>query len=307
MPLVYDCFLFFNEFDLLEIRLNILSDAVDKFILVEADRTFSNNKKPLYFDENKERYKRFLDKIIHVKIDEYPQVKDAWDMEKYQRNQITSGFEQCKLDDVILISDLDEIPNPKVITDYKGGGRHGIYKLKQLHFDYFLNYQRYGKNYYWYRAKISRYTDIINNNYTPQVIRSKMDIMTIKNGGWHFSFLGGVENIKLKIRSFSHQEWNNEKYLDDRLEYKIRMGLDLFDRSNIRLIPILISNKKHPEYIVNNQEKYSHLIYHPINQYIAIKNILYCLPYMLKTAIIQIIKNTLPKSIVKRIEGRKEI
>jgi beta-1,4-mannosyl-glycoprotein beta-1,4-N-acetylglucosaminyltransferase len=299
--LVYDCFLFFNELDLLEIRLNVLSEAVDKFVLVEADRTFANKEKPFYFEENKEKYKQFLGKIIHIKISEYPETKDAWDMEYYQRNQIARCFTQCSSDDVILISDLDEIPNPEIINNYKETGS-GICKLKQLHFDYYLNYQRCGENKYWYPAKIARYKEIITNNYTPQEIRMERKIKTIKNAGWHFSFLDGVEKIKYKIQSFAHQEWNNENYINDKIEYKIRMGLDLFDRKNRRLIPVKITNKKYPQYIVNNKEKYAHLIFPYINQFIVIKNTLYCLPYSLKEIIKQIAKTILPRSIVLKIK-----
>jgi len=305
MSLVYDCFLFFNEFDLLEIRLNILSETVDKFVLVEANKTFSNKEKPFYFEEARDKFSQFHSKIIHIKISTYPETKTAWDMEHYQRNQIARGIEQCSNDDIILISDLDEIPNPEAIEKYKKYCE-GIYKLEQLHFDYYLNYQRWGKNYYWYPAKIARYRNIIANNYMPQNIRSKMDIKKIKDGGWHFSFLGGMESIKYKIQSFAHQEWNIDTYVNDQIEYKIRMGLDLFGRKNIRLVPIKISSKKFPQYIVNNIEKYQHLIYKPINHYLACKNMLYCFPFIIKSEVKQILKYILPKSILKTIKSQKK-
>ena len=302
--LSYDCFMFFNELDLLEIRFNILSETVDKFVLVEASRTFSNKEKPFYFEQNKKRYERFLEKIIHIKIDKYPEIKDAWEMETYQRNLIAIGILQCSPDDVIIISDLDEIPNPEIITSYKKTG-NGIYSLKQLHFDYYFNYQRCGKNNYWFPAKIARYNNIIANNLTPQDVRKLKDSKSIKNAGWHFSFLGGMENIKLKVQSFSHQEYNNEKYLNDQIEYKTRMGLDLFDRKNIRLIPIKISQKRHPQYIFDNQEKYSHLIYPHINHYIAIKNRLHCVPYYVMRTLKQFLKRILPKGIIKKLRDLK--
>jgi len=304
MSLVYDSFLFFNELDLLEIRLNVLSKTVDKFVLVEASKTFSNKEKSFFFEDNKERYKQFLDRVIHVKISEYPETKNAWEMEKYQRNQIALGIQHCQYEDIILISDLDEIPSPEAIMNYKKYC-NGIFTLKQLHFDYYLNYQRCGKNNYWCNAKILRYSDIVAKDqviFSSQNIRKNKNTILIKGGGWHFSFLGGMENIKLKIQSFSHQEYNNEKYLNDQIEYKVRMGLDLFDRSNIRLIPIYISRKKHPLYIVHNQEKYSHLIYPYVNRYIAMKNRLYCIPYYIIRIIKHIFKKILPKMIVARLK-----
>ena len=302
--LIYDCFLFFNEFELLEIRLNLLFDIIDKFVLVEANKTFSNKEKPFYFYENIKNYKTFLKKIIHIKINEYPITKDAWEMEKFQRNQISQGLLQCDNNDIILISDLDEIPNPDMILKYNKYGS-GICKLKQVHFDYYLNYQRIGPTKYWYSGKIARYKDIID--YTPQQIRSTKDIRIIKNAGWHFSFLGGIDNIIYKIQSFSHQEWNNEKYLNEKIKQKIFLGKDLFDRPDRRLIPIKISLKNHPAYIVNNIDKYTNLIYSPINYYIVIKNRLYCFPFYLKSKITQFLKILLPKNIVILIKNRKII
>jgi len=301
--MVYDCFLFFNEFDLLEIRLNVLSETVDKFILVEADKTFSGNKKPYYFEDNKGKYNQFLDKIIHIKIADYPETKDTWEMQDYQRNQIALGITECSNDDTVIISDIDEIPNPEIIKKYEEAS-DGIYCLKQLHFDYYLNYQRLGKNHYWYSAKIARYKNMLANNYSPQNIRSLKDLKSIKNAGWHFSFLGGKESIIYKIQSISMQKWNNEKYINDKIDYKIRMGLDLFDRNNIRLIPVKISCKKHPQYIIENQKKYSHLIYPHIDYYIVIKNTIHCIPYYITTAIKQFVKAILPKSIVEKIRKR---
>jgi len=301
--MVYDCFTFFNELDLLEIRLNVLSGVADKFVLVEADRTFSNKKKPFYFDENKERYKKFFSKIIHIKIMEYPETKDAWDMEYYQRNQIARGLLGCSSDDVVLISDLDEIPNPTIITRYRKSGT-GICKLKQVAFYYYLNYQKCITK-YWNPAKIMRYKEIISNNYTPQKIRMENNCKTIRNAGWHFSYLGGMESIKYKIQSFVHQEFNNATYVNDDIENKVRLGLDLFYRC-ARYIPVKITNKTYPQYIVRNHEKYGHLIYSQINYSVVIKNTLYCIGHIIinfvKRIVVGIIKTILPKRVTNKLK-----
>ena len=117
---IIDCFSFFNELELLEIRLNILDQYVDKFVLVEAAKTQTLKDKPFVFEENKSRYEKFLDKIVHVKLDEgmcpegeFKDYSDDWSMEHFQRNGAHIGVERLnlELDDIILISDLDEIPN----------------------------------------------------------------------------------------------------------------------------------------------------------------------------------------------------
>ena len=90
--MIYDCFTFFNEFDLLEIRLNELDSVVDKFVLVEATKTFSGKDKPLYFNENKNKFNKFLNKIIHVIVDEYPNLNGDWVIENHQRNEISKKY-----------------------------------------------------------------------------------------------------------------------------------------------------------------------------------------------------------------------
>jgi len=110
---IYDCFTFFNELDLLKIRLNELNDVVDYFVIVEATKTQTGIPKKLYFNENKDRYKSFNKKIIHIIVKDMPNIKtnSSWVLENYQRNQILRGLVDCNDNDIILISDLDEIPN----------------------------------------------------------------------------------------------------------------------------------------------------------------------------------------------------
>lgn len=308
--MIYDCFTFFDELDLLEIRLNILSPVVDKFVIVEADRTHSNKSKTFIFDENKSRYAPFLNKIIYIKVTEYPVFETSWTFENFQRNMIMEGLKDCNPDDVILISDLDEIPNPMAIKKYNN---EGIFKLRQSFSYYFINYQNV-VNKYWYGARIMRYniflTDIIeqyeysyndtliessNRSCTPTKIRIIKNLPVIKDGGWHFSYLGGIEKIKYKIKSFSHQEFNTEIFLnDDTIELKLRKGLDLYDRKENRYIPVSINNKRFPEYIVKNKEKYSELIVKDIsiirNIFVSVKAYSY---YLFVYLVFKMVRNIL--------------
>lgn len=260
--MIYDCFTFFNELELLEIRLNILDESVDKFVLVEATKTHANTNKPLYFAENKDRYQKFLHKIIHIIVDDYPPYENSWTFEKHQRNCIMRGLQNCQDNDTILISDLDEIPNPKKILKYQK--YRGVSILKQKMFYYYLNNINIRKP-FWADtpSKMCLYGEIKKNNLNPQKIRFKNGRI-IKNGGWHFSYLGGAEKIIKKIQSFAHQEYNKNEYTDiEAIKEKIENGQDIFNRNKGKNYVALEINKKFPDYIIKNQTKYKHLIKSP--------------------------------------------
>ncbi len=275
--MIYDCFTFFNELDLLEIRLNILNDVVDKFVLVEMNRTFSGKNKPLYYEENKERFSKFQDKIIHVIVTDCPESKDSWISENYQRNCIARGLKNCQPDDVILISDLDEIPNPGLIKNLDCSQK--IYLLEQKMYYYFINYLDIYSPLWLTGTKVLSYQNFLhgldqvkisystflpeslNHGTTANKIRLWDGAEHIQNGGWHFSYLGGVEAIVKKIQSFSHQEFNTPTYLDKNLILKrIQNGDDLFNRKDHRYWPVYLDHT-FPQYILDNQDKYKKLIF----------------------------------------------
>lgn len=114
---VYDCFTFFNEFELLELRLKSLWDMVDYFVIVEADKTQNNVPKPMYFANRANEFKEFLPKIryIPMRMDVAYKGKGDWTIENAQRNAIMYGIMDAAPDDLILVSDVDEIPDPDIL------------------------------------------------------------------------------------------------------------------------------------------------------------------------------------------------
>lgn len=274
--MIYDCFTFFNENDLLEIRFNVLKDTVDKFVIIEATKTFTGKEKALNFD--KDRFKEFQDKIEYIVLDEFPKTNDAWVYENVQRNHIYNVLcKFCKDDDIVIISDCDEIPSVNAINDYKKNPV-GIKSLEQELYYYYLNLKNF-KGTYWYGARILTFKEFnINNseykfdynnflpeeynkNMTPNKIRMLKNCPRIKNGGWHFSFLGGTDKIIEKCKNYSHQEFNNEKFLNkENIENCIIKGKDLFGRKNFKLLPVKI-DESFPEYIRENVNKYNNIIF----------------------------------------------
>ncbi|HSX26933.1 MAG TPA: hypothetical protein VLE89_08020 [Chlamydiales bacterium] len=211
---VYDCFIFYNELELLEIRFNELYDKVDKFVLVESAETFRGTSKPFYFEENKERYAKFLDKVIHVKVEERLDVPLAWDRENYQRNQIMRGLADCRDADMILVSDADEIVRADKIDEmmdaYLKKGRI-FFGFEQDHYRFYLNTRS---------ATIWMGTTALQFGFlkkvSPQWMRGNVkgdgSMKFITRGGWHFTYLGGESRNIKKLESFSHIEYDTPDY-----------------------------------------------------------------------------------------------
>jgi len=273
--MIYDCFAFFNELDLLEIRLNILNDVVDRFVLVEATRTFQKTEKPLYFEQNKARFKPFLHKIEHIVVDKYPhffsklRVPTTWDYDDHQKEQIRQGLTNCRPNDVIIISDVDEIPRPELIKKYADTA--GVKVFQQRLYYYYLNcfikkypepieaYQGYMP---WQGTVMLQYKDL-KTVQKARLLRGERQnskkITIIPEGGWHFSYLGGVKKVIEKIEAYAHTEHNLEDFKDaKRIEEVIRKGGSLYGQElDSEFVTI---DNDFPLYIQQHQEKYSELI-----------------------------------------------
>lgn len=247
-PKIYDGFLFFNELDMLEIRLNELNDVVDTFVLVESDTTFTGIPKPFYYEENKERFKQFADKITHIKITGTPQTDSPWDAEKYQRDKIYDGMQQCAPDDIIIISDVDEIPNKEAIRNFDP--TKGVTILQQKTSYYYLNCV---SNLLWWNTKIGTWKDMQKET-AYDVRANNNNRFVVGEGGWHFTGLGGIESILTKLDAFSHKEYNTEYFRDKTLlETRIKNGWDIYERPTIVATYWDVDNN-FPEYIIKNQQ-----------------------------------------------------
>jgi beta-1,4-mannosyl-glycoprotein beta-1,4-N-acetylglucosaminyltransferase len=273
--MIYDCFAFFNELDLLEIRLNELDSVVDRFVLVEATRTFQKKPKPLYFAENKQRFARFLTKIEHVVVDHYPhffskfRIPTAWDYDDHQKEQILQGLKNCRPEDVIIVSDVDEIPRPELITQF--AHVPGIKVFKQRLYYYFLNcfIRKYPEPIpvengimYWQGTVMLNYRDIKNIQKTRLnrgTRESNSKITVIPEGGWHFSYLGGVKKVIEKIEAYAHQEHNKDEFKDpDRILKVISQGGSLYgEKLDSEIVPI---DASFPRFVQENQKALKELI-----------------------------------------------
>lgn len=273
--MIYDCFTFFNENDLLDIRLNTLNQIVDKFIIIEADKTHSGEPKPFYFD--KKRFAKFKDKIIYIPLSNVLVYSNSWQNENIQRNYILEVLKQekCNDDDVIIITDLDEIPNINAIKEYLHKPKE-IYAFQMNIYNYFLNLLNISEG-IWTKGKILRYRNFkdtnedafyysfacvedVNQGITPTKIRMMGNNPFLENMGWHFTYMGGIKSIQKKLQSFGHQEFNTEYFTNaERIERCLNTCQDILDRHFE--YKILELNNLFPEYLVNNKKKFAHLLF----------------------------------------------
>ncbi len=112
---IFDCFTFFNELEMLELRFQETYDTVDYFVIAESELTFTGMQKPLHFKEHQDRFRPYLDKVIHLVINDLPQSNDPFDREHFQRNALVRGLEMARDDDLIMISDVDELIRPQAM------------------------------------------------------------------------------------------------------------------------------------------------------------------------------------------------
>lgn len=207
---IFDCFPFFNELDLLEVRLNELCNHVDKFILVEWTETHSGKPKPLYYEENKERFQKFSDKIVHIVLTNHMETTINWDRENYQREQIMQGLAKCnpKPHDIIIVSDLDEIVRAQSISNIAKALR--INPVVGCSHRWYVGYLNMRCRDNWDGAIATTWKYLMKNH--PSLTQLRLDhhlghkFPVIKNGGWHFSWLGGHELVVKKLESYAHQE-----------------------------------------------------------------------------------------------------
>lgn len=207
---IFDCFMFFNELELLELRLMELYNFVDHFVLVEANKTHTGKPKELLFEKNKHKYKKYLDKIIHVKVKNCPKYSpvDISRIENFQRNAIMRGLKgMATKGDKILISDLDEIPNTEVIKDCLKNYPDWIFFQEPL-FYYYVNCQVNGSSGGTVMADYGSFKipqrlrnwAIRRFGYFPPIhnIPKPPECRNIYfHGGWHYSYLTGGDPDKV--------------------------------------------------------------------------------------------------------------
>ena len=259
---IYDCFQYFDEDYMVDLRLNILNQYVDFFVISESTRTHQGKEKKINFDINK--FPKFKDKIKFVVADYKEKINfvkhsgGESPIEQHQRNSLIEGIKDASPDDLIILSDSDEIPD---LTKLKTINKMSKFvAFSQQMFMYKLNLKNLDES-NWIGSKITKkkyissMQDLRNLKFKeyPFWRIDKKNLQIIK-GGWHFSFLQTPEQILNKIKSFSHGEFNGDDINEKNIEEKILKNQDIFGR-DIILKKIKIDSN-YPKYILENEDKF---------------------------------------------------
>ena len=260
---IYDCFTFNDENELLEIRLNHLKSIVDYFIIVECKYSHQGNIKGQNF--NFSILEKFKGKIRYFYLEEKINSKNSWEIEAWQRQQISKGLNDCSPEDIVIVSDVDEIPNIEK-EDIKKIGNY-VYAFRQILLMYKLNLMRKRT---WIGSKMCKYSILKSPQWLRQLkVHKKYSILRldklfsktyyknfkiINNGGWHFGWLKSPEKIIEKVQSYAHTEHNIPKYKDKHyIDNCLNKNINFLD-GNEKLFKL---NEKYlPSYIRNNIKKY---------------------------------------------------
>lgn len=283
--MVYDCIPFFNELDILKMRLHILDPIVDQFIIEEATVTFSGEPKELCFEKNKELFHEFLPKIKYIVVDNSPVNTTTHLRDKFQKNALVKGLADAKDEDVILLSDVDEIPNPEVLKEIIANfDPKKIYHLAQRMFYCYLNMEEVsGKllsitgEFPGVKQKLWLGTKVFSKRSIPEkgIIELRESSVTdanavrVPNGGWHFGYMGskGEKNVArrigTKVVAAAHQEYNDSVLLAEAAD-RLILGQDMFGRdASFKRVEI---DDSYPKYLLDHREEYEYLIMSPISK-----------------------------------------
>ena len=260
---IYDCIQFFNEEHIFDLRINILNEFVDFFVVVESTCDHQGNPKKLNFDLNK--FKKYENKIIYVVVDDTaekikkPHIGGHSLTEQHQRNSIMKGLKDSNDDDLIILSDVDEIPDLTKINEFNKKNKYAVFSQKA--FAYKLNLFNSVEN-NWHGSKMCLRKDLKSPQWLRNLkfkkypfwrIDKPRNMQIIQNGGWHFAYLLDSQGISKKIKSFAHGEDNKKENTDiNIIENKMKKFFHPTKGFELKKIEI---DSNFPRYIIENREK----------------------------------------------------
>lgn len=283
--MVIDCIPFFNELDILKLRLHILDPLVDRFVIEEATHTFSGLPKDLCFEKNREMFEEFLPKITYLVVDNSPEEISTHERDKFQKNALAKALTDASDEDVLILSDVDEIPNPVVLHELvKRFDPDKIYHLAQRNFYCYLNMEEVSGNLLsitgefpgverrmWLGTKVFAKKNIPESGIIDLREISPEDPRSVRvaDGGWHFGYMGSCHEtdvsrrVGTKVVAAAHQEYNTEDVLAE-VKDRLILGEDIFGRNAV--FQWAVVDESYPQYLLEHKSEYDYLIMPPISR-----------------------------------------
>ncbi|MCR5675164.1 MAG: glycosyl transferase GT17 family protein [Lachnospiraceae bacterium] len=286
--MVIDCFPFFNELDILRLRLAVLDPLVDRFVIEESAETFSGEARELLFEKNRDLFARYLPKITYIPVTERITGVTTHERDYFQKNHLIKGLADAADDDILIFGDLDEIPDPEtlsgILADFDA---ERVYHLAQDNFYAYLNVMEIsGKllsitgefpeipesDRKWLGTKVCAKKQIpsegivrLRDLVPPTDPRS----VRVARGGWHFGYMGGLretdvtKRIGVKVRAAAHQEYNDREVLRETMDHLL-LGEDIFGR-DARFARVEIDGR-YPAALREQTDAWAHLILPPVTK-----------------------------------------
>jgi hypothetical protein len=254
---VFDCVMYNGEHQVLEIRLHELDTVVDRFVIVESDTTHSGKSKQIEFDPTHPIIAPFAHKIEHFVVRDMPQTTNPWERENWQRNAMLRGISDAAENDLIVMSDVDEIVRASVVASARDDMAHSTFFFRLPFYYFFLNYKNIKGpevNAIWNCAA----TYMETTRLTPQGLRRNppSGARIFDNAGWHFSYLTDEAGVKKKIGDFAHQELNTDAVLSAiNILAIVRRGGDLYNRPGYEWV--FTDGSEAPQWVRENRQRLS--------------------------------------------------
>ena len=293
---IYDCFMYFDEDVVLDVRLNLLNEFIDKFVIIESVFNHKGERREPQFDINK--FSKFKEKIIYILKHETPSeleiikkldsekevyrksILNALKRENLQRNSILEGLKNAEPNDWVIVSDLDEIPNLEKVNFNKINERVLVFEQAMMYYKFNLKLQ----NFIWIGSKACKFKFLESPQWLRNIKGRKFNwwridtffskkkyrsIKLIKEGGWHFSYIKTPKEIEKKLKSYLHHiDYDINPLGLDKIENIIKDKKTIYDlkvdkrknKFNAGNELVKVQNNQLPRYIVDNLDKYNNWI-----------------------------------------------
>lgn len=264
---VYDCFPFFNELDVLEIRLQEMWDVTDYFVIAESNLSHSGKPKEYILLDNWERFKPYADKIRRIDVNDMPQTNDSWVREKYQRYSLGKGLFDKQPDDLIITSDCDEIPRAEAIQAIKEDeNNYDRYILGMPMFQFRMNYMKIVERSHQLSIMVARgrvYTESNQEReFTFPWNPKPADTVQLHHGGWHFTYFGDDKHAVTKIKNFAHTETDVPRFTSEKLaiDFMVKNKCGLWGITHHERFEYVKVDDYFPKCVTENLNRWQHMI-----------------------------------------------